>query len=396
MYEFDDNGVIYWGRHDKPAMKQFRQIRATLRSVCQGWKELVDSPYIEHRCMRFCIPSHMDEDQNLIRAVNARRIEIITPPGVSQLPDGVLEQVQSRRFNTEILLDIGGKFFNQILPAHEENFPFLTTLVVDFQNHSLHLLPETLSSISLPRLDFLTTLILRLRETQDLDNGIFGRLPNLSTLSLQRVHKLPYLDFSQWCLPLLCHLELESLYEPGDVTYLFKQLPLFSQHLRFLRIVPSRSYHILPIELDSLWLCDKLERLEIPLQLLFMWGGEPQRLSCLKHIVHTEAGPLAMTAYLWCRGDYMKLYGGFIGFCLALRALKTVTDSHGWNSTLENANTPLQVGQLPPNQSRDKKMFITTAAVTVSLAQKLQDIGIRYEDRNCKTLVEAKAQMGVL
>jgi len=214
MYTFDNQGTIYWGMHDKPAMQQFRQIRATLRRVSRSWKRFVDSPYIEHRCMRFCIPSHADEEPDPARVVVARRIEVLSSPGASQHFEGVLGNAIKRGcvFDAEILLDIGGTLVPRIFPSHLSSFPFLTTLLIDYRHHHTVIpLPDDQPEISLPYISSLTTLILRLGDNQEIPDQRILRLPNLRSLSMSSRYKLPHLDFSKWRVPFLRHLELVGL-----------------------------------------------------------------------------------------------------------------------------------------------------------------------------------------
>jgi hypothetical protein len=397
MYEFDDKGVIYWGMHDKPAMQQFRQIRATLRRVCQSWKNFVDSPYIEHRCMRFCIPSTSNEEPDINQLVLARRIEVVSPPDGTQHLEGALQQAiaKGRRFNAEILLDIGGSLVGQIFPKHIAAFPFLTSLVVDFQNRSPLPLPSIKPEIQLPDFVSLTTLVLRLEGfySEFPDHKIF-RIPNLCSLSISGKHRLPVLDFSKWRLASLRNLELVGIFEIEQFTQFFTYLYRFSLHLRYLRLVPYPSNFISKVPIHHLWGCRKLERLEMPLHLLFLYSNQAQNLSQLRHIVHTGDRSLVTVGHDWGSFDFMKFYGAFIGFCLELRALKTVTDSHRWSATLKQANTPLE--ELD-GKGRQTSQYIhnSASAATVILARKLHNINMRYEDKEHKTLAEARARVGL-
>jgi len=396
MYEFDDAGLIYWGRHDKPAMMQFRLIRATLRRVCRSWKAFVDSPCIERRCMRFCVPSNMDEEPELDQLVLARRIEAVNSPGTSCPLGGVLEEAiaNGRRFNAEILLDIGGALASQIFPQHSNAFPFLTSLVVDFQNHSPIPLPAINQDIQLPNITFLTTLVICLEGnyTENIDQKVF-RFPNLCSLSISSKHRLPHLDFSKWRLPFLRHLELVGLYLPEQLALFFTYLHRFTLHLRYLRLVPYSRHFMLKLPTHHLWDCRKLERLEMPLHLLFLRPTQAQQLSRLKHIVQTGEHSLVYAGQDWNSCDFMGFYGCFIGFCLELRALKTVTDSQRWSATLKQANTPFQEGR---SSKSPQNIVNSAAAATVVLARKLHSVNIRYEDREHKTLAEAKAKMGII
>lgn len=395
MYTFDNSGVLYWGIYDQPAMKQFRQIRATLRSVCRGWKELVDSPYIEHRCMRFCIPTHPDEDQDSRRVVLARRIEVISPPEMIDLPECVLGRVikHGEKLNAEILLDIGGSLFSQILPAYKASLPSLKTLMVDFQNSTYFPSPSHPLETTLPNLHFLTALILRLRSGQTLDNETLCQFVNLTTLSISRPTELPHLDFSKWRFTLLQHLELEHLCEPGGFTLFFQHIRPFSRHLRYLRLVPCRVYYVTRIDIYNIWDCYELERLEMPLNLLFMWEGEPQKLSRLKHVVHTAIGPLSLIGRIQCKDDFMQFYGCLLRFCLQLRSLRVVTDSHDWPLIFQHADEPLPSGDVTNPKFHEQQIYNSMAAVTMVIARKIHGISLRYEDKKRRTMMETKAQL---
>jgi hypothetical protein len=398
MYEFDDTGVIYWGRHDKPAMQQFRQIRATLRRVCQSWKNFIDSPYIEYRCMRFCIPSASNEAPDPNQLVLARRVEVVNSLRETMPLEGALQQAlaKGRRFNAEILLDIGGSFVAEIFPKHRAAFPYLTSLVVDLQNRSPIPLPSIRSEIQLPNLVSLTTLVLRLEGgySELADQKIF-RFPNLCSLSICSNHRLPFLDFSKWRLPWLRHLELAGIYENEQLALFFTYLHRFSLHLRYLRIVPFTRSFSLKVPIHHLWGCRRLERLEMPLHLLFSSSAQAHNLSKLRHIVHTGERTLVTVAHDWGSYDFMTFYGTVIGFCLQLHALKIITDSHLWSATLRQANTPLED---PDGKGRKTSQNIvnSASAATVVLARKLHSLDMRYEDKDHKTLAEAKARVGLI
>ena len=382
---------IWWGRTDRPAMRQFRATRAKLRLVCKAWKTFADSPSVEHRCVRLCMISPETDPLQPARIIKAKRLEVLNgliPPveGAGDLVISAIEQIKS--FSAEIILDTGGMFTSAVLCNLQHLFPHLRALFLDL---SEDVIPEfqirKLDSL-LWKLDSLTCLIMRVGPFFYLSDDTVLQLPHLRTLSISSATVLGEMYMDAWELPSLEHLEFGVL---SDSSACKRLLDRHGQKLRYLSLYFSEA----PVLFGSFRIlhnCPHLLYLGIPLASLWT-DATLQTSHPLLRLVNTATG----SAYSrWSFGP-LAFFTNAMRFCATTPRLQTITDDHSWVSLLPKVDQDPEEADasLFPDtpEFKVRKFGIEAAQVTYLLSSKLDSLGIRYEDREFLTVEQGKDKL---
>ncbi|PVF99559.1 hypothetical protein CPB86DRAFT_289751 [Serendipita vermifera] len=382
---------------NQPAIRQYQQTKVRLQLVCHYWKDYVNSSRINTLITQYFIPNHPSVAPSLKDMFSAKRIEAVhSANNPLEIEDpALLEGIKAeKQFSVEILVDIGGVMTNKILRHHHYLFLRLTALHLDlaiFPSESTkHLNLEEI----LPNLVSLTCLSMRV------DNEfIFPTnqmlLPNLTTLNLIFHRRSKETSIETWNLPSLLHLQISGIdcARPGPLADTLRSIASQNQQLRTLSLKPWTHTHEKTACqcLKKIWSrFPSVTRLQLPITSIL--HHEVPNEHPLVHVVNSGFTPLCYS-YLHTREESAtKLYAELTTFCLSAHQLCTITDSHEWEDYIKRAMYPAELSPPTSNDKAKKEHAYQEAAqTTIILAQKLQVLGVRYEDRNNRTLNEVAA-----
>jgi hypothetical protein len=403
MYQIDDTKHVYWGIRDMPAMRQFRQVRAQIRSVCRFWKRYADSHKVENLCGRLCVPALPSDASSLRDITYAKRLEVVNPHNdpFSQI-DGLLYQAieERRRFMAEILIDVSGTITNGILRKHHYLFPRLTTLHLNLMRCKEEATVGLDLEEILPKLVHLKCLSLHVGWRHPIPEKVF-HLNQLVTLSIVGDGELVTLDPSSWSLSSLLHLELvgverHKLFSP-ESRYTFPMA--FQFKTLFLKPWYIGPYQRAPVFFGFWELSPIVTRLGAPIAMVMRTTFPSPNV--LSHLVNTDSFPIAQD-FVEPENpeDFTDWLRTISLFCAASAKLRTITDVHEWHDTITKANTPTDL-KVKDTSTGDLKDFeftkyelkkLRVAQITMLLARKFDTLGIRYEDKNNLSLKEISRQ----
>ncbi|PVF99554.1 hypothetical protein CPB86DRAFT_783681, partial [Serendipita vermifera] len=139
-----------------------------------------------------------------------------------------------------------------------------------------------------------------------------------------------------------------------------------SHHLRTLCLCPPRRNRLsFQIPLETLWAkCPQLTHLQAPLSSI--WQSKLPAERPLKHLVNTDPLPIAYNILAAARSSgIVRWYELVSQFCSSARDLRIITDSHSWTESGHDS----------------------FAAI---MAQRLETLHIRYEDKTKRSLKECQ------
>ncbi|PVF99556.1 hypothetical protein CPB86DRAFT_783683 [Serendipita vermifera] len=352
------------GEWKSKAMREFRQTRTRLRSVCRFWRGYVDSLRADQYYMQ--VYTVRNRNPSINDVISARRLEVINPKAGPTLElEGLLAQIllEEKQFTANLLIDIEGAATEMILKDRCHLFPHLTALHLDLRCSSNNIATILDLKSTLPRLRSLTCLSLYIPETFYFTPGMF-QLPNLTTLSVCFNHSLSKLHIKSWCLPSLRHLRLIGIRSTYAEQHDYQRLFSLSSQLRTLCIHPSRvTSFSFQVQLHSLWTnCPHLTRLQAPLSSI--WTGKVFIGRSLAHLVNIDTDPIATHISNAAKSMNFSQVDSLIPRTISpARELRIITDSHLWMELTQDSLIPV-------------------------IAKQFEALGIRYEDADGLTMEE--------
>ncbi|KAG8819594.1 hypothetical protein FRC18_012040, partial [Serendipita sp. 400] len=367
---------------------QFRCVWNTLRLVCHSWKQFADSPAVKNRHLQLDLRVSI-EASRMEDILLAKRLRILSFSKFLIEFCGSLEGAieGGAVFNSEIILDTGGWFTNQIIGTHPSSFPYLTTLSLEPSDDAQTTIPPEKLNQVLRSLPSLRHFLFQSDDQYEFSKDGILQLPNLRTLSISSGNPLQDLHLSEWKLPSLTHLRLWGLplrTSDSSPYGLVDYLQAHGKSLLYLSIKIQSSPEVLP-PYFQIWLdCPKVRHLEVPFSFLFAGGHfvVPPKRHPVERLVNTLDREISYGVQVPVNG----FLGHFARFCLAARSLRCITESHLWVHALTHVE-PVSGGAESDEQISP---MAVSSQLTYILAHKIEAYGIRFEDKIGLSLKEGR------